>query len=73
MIIIETIDSPFADWCFTNQIYFYGFTDGCDTGFCKIVKWVNGEPTFGTKIFPIINIKFTLKSLYEQVYKQSNH
>lgn len=73
MIVKVDIDTPFADWCFSREIFFYGYTDGCDIGFCKIVKWVKGEPTKGKKVFPIINLKYTLNGLYEQVFKQSNY
>lgn len=72
MIVTEQIQTPFADWCFERSIYFYGYTFGCDPGFCTITKWVDGVPTIGKKVFPVINLKFTIKGLYEQVYKQSN-
>lgn len=65
---MEENPNIYQDWCYANHIYFYGFTKDCPQGYCKIIKWVNGIPTEGKKIFEIENIENTIMQLFKQIY-----
>lgn len=63
----------YLSWCYCNNIYLYAFTQNCESGFCKITKWSNGEKQTGKKFFPVSEVDKVITQLYRDIYLKNNN